>query len=178
MIAQILNNMPFNTLLFSQINSFTLNYFWFDVLVIFLAHYLPFILLGILFLLLLKDHNKYLEMIAKALTAALVAGAITTIIRLFYIHPRPFIIQDIIPLVSHTAGNSFPSLHTSFFFALSIVFLLFNKKIGILFLVASFLIVTSRVIAGLHWPSDILAGIALGIASALLTVKLLKNHLN
>ncbi len=170
--------MLINTLLFSQINSFTLNYFWFDWLVIFLAHYLPFVLLGILFVLLLKDHNRYLEMIAKALVAALLAGVITLIIRLFYIHPRPFIVQDIIPLISHVADNSFPSLHTSFFFGLSTVIVLFNKKIGILFIIASFLMAFSRIIAGLHWPTDLLAGIILGIVSALLTVKLLKRHLH
>ena len=62
--------MSIDLFLFSQINYFTLDYFWLDVIVIFLANYLPYIVIGVLFLFLLKNCNKYLTVITKGLASA------------------------------------------------------------------------------------------------------------
>lgn len=79
---------------------------------------------------------------------------------------RPFLSQDIAHLfvVSHP---SFPSAHASFLFAFSTVAFLMDRKIGIVLYAGSLLTVLARVTAGVHYPSDILAGMIVGIGSGL-----------
>ena len=42
----------------------------------------------------------------------------------------------------------------------------YNKKWGIFFFLATILITVSRVIAGIHYPSDIVGGALIGVAVA------------
>jgi undecaprenyl-diphosphatase len=75
---------------------------------------------------------------------------------------------------------SFPSGHAAFYFAIATVVFLYLKKVyprpkfwrgaSILFFIAGFLISISRVFSGIHWPSDILAGAAIGIFSGWLVM--------
>ena len=46
----------------------------------------------------------------------------------------------------------------------------YNKKWGIFFFLATILITVSRVIAGIHYPSDIVGGALIGIAVAYSTL--------
>ena len=161
--------------LFSQINNLALKYLWLDTLGIFLAKYLPWVLIGILILFLIKDFRKYWKMVSLGVLAAGFARIITEIIRLVYYHPRPFIENEVNLLLNHPLTSSFPSWHTSFFFAFSTVIYFYNKKAGFFFFLASFLIGFGRVFTGIHWPSDILGGMVLGILSAWLINKLLSK---
>lgn len=149
--------------LFHWLNGFALKSVWFDAGAIFLAKYLPYILVGVLFLFVLWNFKKYFKPVAGAFVSAALAKVVTEIIRLIWSRPRPFVVGNVNLLLSHEASGSFPSLHTAFFFALSGFLLFYNKKLGIAFLVASFLIGLSRIFCGLHWPSDVLAGIVLGL---------------
>jgi len=113
-----------------------------------------------------KDSKKYWPIIAQAILAAVLARfGITELIRFFWERPRPFIENNVNLLLSHSATGSFPSGHAAFFFALSAVVYFYNKKTGFFFFLASFLISISRVFCGVHWPSDIIAGAAIGIFS-------------
>ena len=102
--------------------------------------------------------------IASAVLARLV---ITEIIRFFYHSPRPFMVYDFTPLI-YDFNSSFPSGHAAFFFALAMAVFFFHKKWGIVYFLGSFIIVLSRIMAGIHWPVDILGGIIVGIGSAIL----------
>lgn len=164
--------MPLDFFVFSKINGLALKWLGFDVLGIFLAKYLPYVLAAVLLLFLLKDFKKYFRPIIEAFIAAGLGSIVVVIIRFFCYQPRPFQLEQVSPLFNHSAGSGFPSLHTTFFFGLSAVILLYNKKLGSVFFVASFLMALSRIFCGLHWPSDILAGVALGILSALLIYKM------
>lgn len=158
--------------IFSQINNLALKYLWLDTLAIFLAKYLPYLLVAVLVLFLIKDFKKYWKMVGIAFSAVIFSGIIVQLIRFIWYQPRPFIADQVNLLLSHSPTGSFPSGHAAFFFALSTIIYFQNKKAGILFLFASLLIGLSRVFSGLHWPSDILAGIILGIFSAWLINKL------
>lgn len=60
--------------------------------------------------------------------------------------------------------NSLPSDHASLFFGLATMIFLIDRRFGgFLFVWAAVVVCLPRVITGLHWPSDILAGAFLGI---------------
>lgn len=162
--------MNLDSFLFQQINSFSGKWLWFDALAIFFAQYFEYILILCLLLFLLKNFKKYWSMIIQAFGAAILARlVIVNFIRWLWPRPRPFVENNVNLLLSHNAA-SFPSGHAAFYFAISTVVYRYNKKAGIGFFIASFLISISRVICGIHWPSDILAGAVIGVLSGWLII--------
>jgi len=81
--------------------------------------------------------------------------------------PRPFAAGDFQAILPHAANPAFPSTHAAVFFALAVVVCFYNKKAGFWFVLGAVLISAARVFCGLHWPSDVLAGMSLGILIAL-----------
>ncbi len=148
---------------------------FYDFLGIFLADYLQYFLAAIfIFLFFSKNHRKqHRTMVLVSTMSAITAlYVVKPLIVFFYAAPRPFMVLDINPLIKvMTIENlqSFPSGHTLFFFALGTAVFLFNKKIGIWFLVAATLISLSRIYVGVHWPIDILAGVVLGVLTGIFT---------
>ena len=162
--------------LFQLINSWAGQYSWLDNLGVFFAKYFGYLLIFFLLLFLIKNFKKYWPMVVKAFSAAILARlVIVNIIRFFYYRPRPFIANQVNLLLSDEPTGSFPSGHAAFYFAISTVVFLFNKKIGTFFLVASFLISIARVFSGIHWPSDILTGALIGIFSGWLITKVFRK---
>lgn len=87
-----------------------------------------------------------------------------------FCRPRPFqtISSDIRLLIPFPGGYSFPSGHTTASFAAAAVYFKFSKKWGAAALTLAALIGFSRVFLFVHWPTDVLAGAALGVGAALL----------
>jgi len=163
-------------LIFEKINSFVGKSACFDSLAIFCAEYLGYVLIFILALFLLKNFKKYWPVMLKALgTAVFARFVIAELIRFLWERPRPFIENNVNLLIEHPASSSFPSGHAIFYFAFSTLVYFYNKKLGTLFLIATTLIALSRVYAGLHWPSDVLAGAVIGIFSAWLVKNISKS---
>ena len=165
---------------FRQINQFAGRWAFLDNFGIFFAEYSGYVLLILLFTFLFhrKKKKEYKIMIAEALFSAILARfVITNIIRFIYFRPRPFVNYQVNLLLNHKMEGSFPSGHAAFFFALSFVVYFFEKKAGILFLTISLLMGLARIFVGIHYPSDILGGIFVGMISALLLNKYLRNHI-
>ncbi len=176
-------------LVFNWLNSLAFRCPFIDALGIFLAKYFPYILVVIALIFLLKNFKKYFPIALRALVAAGLGLAIAKAIRFFWLRPRPFIALQIKPLLTHSPSSSFPSFHATFFFAFTAIILIYcwgkaetecNKKLwlrlDLLFFGASLLIVIARIFCGLHWPSDILGGIGLGIVCALLIHKVFNKY--
>lgn len=161
--------------LFNLINGFAGRYKWLDMIGVFMAKYFIYILCFLVFLPttisagLWADWFPSFAILYFALISSLFALFFAKVINLFYKRKRPSEISVGKALIKHWHNPSFPSRHTSFIFALSFFILFFNFYLGALLLVFSVIIALSRIFVGVHWPSDILAGIMAGLISAILT---------
>lgn len=151
---------------------------FFDWLIIFFASYLPYVLIVIAVYLLFakeKDWRRRLYVFSVfSLAAILSRGLITEIIRFFYSRPRPFIVLNISPLINHDLSGSFPSGHMTFYFVLALTVFLLSRKWGWFFVGSVILMGLARIIAGVHWPLDIVGGIAIAILCYFFIQKILK----
>jgi len=141
----------------------------FDFLTIFLASYLQYFLVAAFLLLLYfsvySKREKLTIFWVTAISVVVARLGVTEIIRFFYHRPRPFLTYQLYPLISENEW-SFPSGHSTFFFAMAAAIYLYNKKWGIGFFIAALLMNISRIVAGVHYPSDILGGMVVGIVVA------------
>jgi len=127
---------------------------------------LIWIVLAALLAILARGHLPF----AVALTAASVwsADLISLPIKIVTDRPRPFeTIPQADPLLGGTVTQSMPSAHAATSFAGAIVLAyLFRSFAPFAFLLAV-AIAFSRVYVGVHYPSDVVAGAALGTAVGL-----------
>ena len=76
---------------------------------------------------------------------------------------RPFVAnKEIVLLIPHDADGGFPSHHTTVMIAIAVALWFRNHNFGNLLLILSILSGFARIGAGIHYPTDILAGIAIG----------------
>ena len=150
-----------------------------DFFIIFLGEYLAYILAAGILVFWWQNRKKHPRFLWQVIAAAILArGIVTELIRFFWERPRPFVEQNIAPLIEHVASASFPSGHATLFFALGTVLFFYNKTAGIVFLLGATVVSLARVFAFLHWPSDIIGGAAIGIVSAVLIVWASKRFTN
>ena len=83
--------------------------------------------------------------------------------------------KEIILLVEGLHDYSFPSGHTIASFEAATALLIGNKKLGIPALILAVLIAFSRLYLYVHYPTDVLASIVLGIGIAFLGTFLVKK---
>lgn len=87
--------------------------------------------------------------------------------------PRPCQLdQAFAMLVERPTSSSFPSTHSAWAFGAATAILMNHRKAGVGALVVAALIAFSRLYLFVHFPTDVLAGILLGIGTGILGVKL------
>jgi undecaprenyl-diphosphatase len=106
--------------------------------------------------------------VAAVLSAGL-ALAIGKVISELVDRARPFVADPhgVHLFSSHAADPGFPSDHATAAFAVAVAILLRKRGWGVAALVAAAILSVGRVALGFHYPSDVLAGAALGAAAAL-----------
>ncbi|MFT6361548.1 MAG: membrane-associated phospholipid phosphatase [Candidatus Paceibacteria bacterium] len=142
------------------------------------------ILVGVLFIVLHKHGQKInrpvliprISLIEGIYTTVgvLIAWGISYVMKISFAVARPFIqFPDIMPLFLYGGEgyNSFPSGHATLFAALSIAIFLHHKKVGLIFILLTLMISSARVIAGVHFPIDVLVGWLLGGLMSWITYK-------
>ncbi len=104
----------------------------------------------------------------EAAWAAMVALLLALTIEHFVGRPRPFLVfPEIHLLIPPPRTGSFPSSHSSVAFALAFAFLSGDKRRGMLALAMACLVAFGRVAVGVHYPSDVIAGIGVGLLAFL-----------
>lgn len=148
-----------------------------DFLGVFFADYSGYVLIlaAVVIIAMENDWRKrFLNASLAALSLIISRGLITEIIRVFYNRPRPFLALGFDPLVAQINHGAFPSGHAAFYFALAGVIWLLDRSWGRRFFFAAFLIGLARIFVGVHWPSDILGGALVGVASVWFARSILK----
>ena len=92
------------------------------------------------------------------------AFLLVTLIRKTLNQARPYEAWDIQPfLKKETQGQSMPSRHVFSATMISMCFLTFNLCLGAVLLILSATLAVCRVLGGVHYPKDVLVGMAIGI---------------
>lgn len=91
--------------------------------------------------------------------------------------PRPETVSAIAPLINHLPDNSFPSGHGIFAGAsVAAAYLIFKRKtLAIVLLFVGIPMLCARVLAGVHYPGDVIVGFLVGSLFALLAMKFLSK---
>jgi len=138
-----------------------------DDLIVFAAKYLVFfVVLGLLVAWLLVKRQFKLRFIIATVLAGMIALIISRIASHLFYNPRPFVSQHITPLIAHAPDNGFPSDHALFTSTLTMITFFYNRKISYAMAVLTLLVCIGRVLAHVHSPLDVIAGAAIGVASA------------
>lgn len=146
-------------------------------MIIFCAKYLIFFIPLILAVIFFQLKGRLRWQFATAVVLAAVLGIILSkLAGAFYFHHRPFVVQNILPLVAHSDDNGFPSDHTLIATSLALVIYFYRRRLGIAALILALVVGIARVMAHVHWPIDILSGLVFGAiagwAGYLLAMKL------
>ena len=137
-----------------------------DWIFIFFSELLIYILVGVflLFLFRIKNWKHRANIFSLGILSVILSrGIVTPIIRFFFETPRPFVALNIESLVTHASTPSFPSGHMTFIVPIVLTLWYINKRAGAWSFAGAVLIGVGRVGAGIHWPTDILGGILIGI---------------
>ena len=150
--------------------------------------------LAILFIILLVitrqnifNTRKYYGLVKLIAAAILLMFAITSVLKLAFHMPRPYMILDHVNhlgsggISSSSDPNSFPSGHSATTAAVATVIVLkakdyFKNYKLVWVIMALFLVVIafSRIYIGMHFPFDVLCGALIGMVSGVLVCRFLK----
>ena len=144
---------------------------FFDKLIIFFADTFPYIVVFLVFLFLVFYKKNFKETILVFFSSAL-AWFLAYILKILFHTQRPFDIFPTITSLIPETGYAFPSRHATFFMALAFALFFNHKKVGLpaqagyIFIFSALLIGIARIVAGVHFPIDILGGFLLGFLVA------------
>ena len=109
--------------------------------------------------------KKPIQLVVTLSLAALLSFTIKSVVD----RERPFRTHDTIEKLSDGGSPSFPSGHTleAFAMATAICLLFSTRKIRIPIMIWAVLVGYSRMVLGVHYPTDVLAGMFLGVLLAI-----------
>lgn len=122
--------------------------------------------------------NRWKLASASALASAALGLLVNRVVGAFWDRPRPYQTHPGVHVWGgHSHDPSFPSDHASAAFGIAFAVFFFDRLVGSLFLLAAIAISVGRVLVGVHYPADVLAGCAVGFASAVVVVRLARPFL-
>lgn len=122
-----------------------------------------------------KKYRKvaFYAILAIALEVLIVEGIVKNLVQ----RPRPFYaVQDIVLLIKEPSGFSFPSGHAASSFAVATLLYLNDVKFKKIIMTLASIMALSRLYVYVHYPTDVLVGVCLGIGIGYLMNYLMKNQ--
>ncbi|WKB36801.1 undecaprenyl-diphosphatase [Terrilactibacillus sp. S3-3] len=168
---------PFDVAVYHAINNLSGHIHWLDILISFIAQY-AIEIYGLFFIVFWFSLPRSKPEARHALVLAFFSGVLALIINVIISHiwvrPRPFVSLpkgDFHQLIPHAADASFPSDHGSGSAAMASATWGKHKWISRIFTSFAVIVLFSRIYTGVHWPTDILGSIAVGLFSSWLIRK-------
>lgn len=162
--------------IFGAIYGFATRVPYLEWVYVFLAGYLPYILAAVFLyeLLRVKDIKRRTYIFLLTIISVVLSwGVAANIIHFFYDRARPFVALGVTPLTNAVATPSFPSGHLAFLAPIAIAGFLINKRVGIWLSIIAILVGFGRIAVGVHYPSDILGGMAAGALGFVIAYKII-----
>ena len=105
----------------------------------------------------------------RVLGVPAISFALVTVVRSSINRPRPYETHGFKPLIPRNKqGESLPSRHVFSSAIIAMTYLYLYPLWGVAFLVVSALSAVTRVLGGVHYPSDVFAGFVIGVGAGLL----------
>ena len=120
----------------------------------------------LLYMLFQKDEN-----LVRAICVPGVNFVLLSVFRKLINRPRPYEAFGVESVIhKDTKGKSFPSRHVYSAMVIAMTFLLASpwRAVGIVFVVIACLLGVVRVVSGVHYPSDVIAGALFAVAVAVI----------
>ena len=120
-------------------------------------------------LLLVYIYINFRTLFWKSLLVPAVSFLLISLFRVIFDRPRPYEVHDIDPLIQKSSrGHSMPSRHIFSCMVIAMTVLQINSEVGILLLLAGASEGFIRVLGGVHYPDDVIAGAVLGVLAGLI----------
>lgn len=142
---------------------------WTISLAIFFARWLIFSNIFLLGFLGSSRYKASRHAAGEAIWSAALAFALTSLIAALVGRERPFMgSDDVILLIPPPLNSSFPSGHTATATAIAFTFFYARPVVGLLSFVIAGFVAFGRIATGVHFPTDVLGGVAVGFTSFLI----------
>jgi undecaprenyl-diphosphatase len=120
---------------------------------------------GALLALVLVTVEQRVALFYKALIALPVAFLAGRSLSLVIDSPRPFVVENITPLIDHIADNGFPSEHTLLVATIALLVYTEHKALGILLAITAITVGFARILANVHHGIDVAGSITIAFIS-------------
>ncbi len=133
----------------------------------------PYLICGLVAMMFILGRNLSRRGAVTAGLSAVAAVGIAQLVTMMVDRARPFVADPLVQVfVHHGPDRSFPSDSATAAFAIATAILLYKPRLGWVALVLAAAWGIGRIAVGMHYPTDILAGIVLGAGvSALLRTR-------
>jgi undecaprenyl-diphosphatase len=115
--------------------------------------------------------EQHQRAVFSAIGSMVLGNLIVKALNLVLYRPRPFAFHTVTLLFYRPSDSSFPSNPASVGFSIATAVWLFNHRIGLLLYALATLFGLSRVVGGVHYPSDVLGGALIGSMASYLIVR-------
>lgn len=161
--------------IFKLLNGLAGQNVYLDYFFIFLGRFLIFllVLLALFFIfVIVKKLNQRRLLLWRLIYGGALAYVFNWLVGLIFFRSRPFVTHQVNQLIEKSAvEKSFPSDHATLAFLIAATIFLVNRRWGWFAIGLAVLVTLGRVIVGVHYPLDVLAGAAVGIFFAGLVKK-------
>lgn len=106
------------------------------------------------------------DFLYDAVLIPLFAFLANTLLRRLFNAPRPFEVYNFTPLVKHDKGESFPSRHSTSALIIALTISYIYPTWGTMMIIIALCIGPSRILCGVHFPKDVMAGYLLALLFA------------